>query len=122
VVALSSIALPGTNGFVGEFLILSGSYEVLPKVTGLATLGVILSAVYMLWMVERVFFGPVKNSRLNGLKDMGMKEALVMAPLIIMIVWMGVKPNFFLKKIELASQTLIERVQSKGSLEALSQR
>jgi len=112
VVALSSIALPGTNGFVGEFLILSGSFGPLPWATVLSTLGVILSAVYILWLVERVFFGPVKNAKLTGLKDMNLREVFCMVPLLILIVWMGVKPNFFLKKIDIATESLIERVEN----------
>jgi NADH-quinone oxidoreductase subunit M len=111
IVTLSSIALPGTNGFVGEFLILSGSFRTLPWPTLLATLGVILSAVYMLWMVERVFFGPITKLSLQGLKDMTWREALVMIPLIAMIFWMGIQPNFFLEKINLASNALIERIE-----------
>jgi NADH-quinone oxidoreductase subunit M len=111
IVTLSSIALPGTNGFVGEFLILSGSFRTLPWPTILATLGVILSAVYMLWMVERVFFGPVTKPGLKTLTDMNWRETLVMIPLVVMIFWMGVKPNFFLQKIDLATGTLMERLE-----------
>lgn len=111
IVTLSSIALPGTNGFVGEFLILSGSFRTLPWPTILATLGVILSAVYMLWMVERVFFGPVTKAGLKNITDMNWRETLVMIPLVVMIFWMGMKPNFFLQKIDLATVTLMERLQ-----------
>lgn len=114
IVALSSIALPGTNGFVGEFLILSGSFRSFPIPTMIATSGVILSAVYMLWMVERVFFGPLKQETLGSLKDMKWREVLTMVPLVILILWMGLKPNFFLKKIDLATNTLVERIE-RGS-------
>lgn len=122
IVTLSSIALPGTNGFVGEFLILSGSFSSLPWPTFLATLGVILSAVYMLWMVERVFFGPVRNSALMGLKDLNFREALVMIPLVVMIFWMGLKPNFFLDKIQTATVTLVERLDNSQGAVALSRK
>jgi len=115
IVTFSSIALPGTNGFVGEFLILSGSFSALPRAAVLSTLSVIFAAVYMLWMVERVFFGPVKNHHLEGVKDLGKRELLCLVPLLILIVWMGVKPNFFLDKIEPATQALLQRVESGGA-------
>ncbi|MCP5468767.1 MAG: NADH-quinone oxidoreductase subunit M [Deltaproteobacteria bacterium] len=111
ILTFASIALPGTNSFVGEFLILSGSLKELPYQTILATLGVIFGAVYMLWMVERVFFGPLKKDSLKGLKDMNWREVLCVLPIILLVVWMGVKPNFFLSKIEIATQTLTETVQ-----------
>jgi NADH-quinone oxidoreductase subunit M len=117
VVTLSSIALPGTNGFVGEFLILSGSFKSMLWPSLCATAGVILSAVYMLWMVERVFFGPVKNPKLSGLKDLGWREVLCMTPLLVLIIWMGVKPNYFLNKIELATQSLVQRIDTAQGIQ-----
>jgi len=111
IVTFSSIALPGTNGFIGEFLILSGSFHPLPQATFFSALAVIFSAVYMLWMVERVFFGPVTNSRLEGVKDLRWREIACLVPFLVLIVWMGVKPNAFLKKIEPSSQALIDRVE-----------
>ena len=117
IVTFSSIALPGTNGFVGEFLILSGSFSVLPRATMISTLAVILAAVYMLWMVERVFFGPVKHKALEGLKDLGGRELLCLLPLLVLIVWMGVSPNFFLKKIEPATQALLQRVETATKIQ-----
>ncbi len=112
IVTLSSIALPGTNGFVGEFLILSGSFIAFPKFGFLATIGVVLGAVYMLWMVERVFFGPVKGVVKESLSDLNLREVLCLVPLLVLIIWMGVKPNFFLSKIDLATRPLLERVDS----------
>lgn len=121
VVTFSSIALPGTNGFVGEFLILSGSFAPLPGATGLATLGVILSAVYMLWMVERVFFGKKTGDAPSGLVDLKWREWVTMIPLLVLIFWMGIKPNFFLEKIDLATAPLIERIQEAGSKITITQ-
>ncbi|KAB2842541.1 NADH-quinone oxidoreductase subunit M [bacterium] len=117
IVTFSSIALPGTNGFVGEFLILSGSFSVLPRAAMISTLSVIFAAVYMLWMVERVFFGPVKNKHMEGLKDLGKREVLCLLPLLILIVWMGVKPNYFLQKIEPATEALLQRVESAAKIQ-----
>lgn len=116
IVSFSSIALPGTNGFVGEFLILSGSFRAFSIPTIIAALGVILGAVYMLWMIERVFFGPVRNAALEGLKDLKLREVLCLLPLLVLIVWMGVKPNYFLSKIEPATQSLLQRVESASTL------
>lgn len=112
IVSFSSIALPGTNGFVGEFLILSGAFRVLPNATFLATLGVIFGAVYMLWLIQRVYFGPVKNKSYEGLPDLKAREWLCMIPILVLIVWMGVKPNYFLSRIEPATGALLDRVQS----------
>lgn len=99
IVTMSSIAVPMTNGFVGEFLILLGSFEASPVFAGFAVLGVVLGATYMLWMVKRVFFGKegeiVIQYKEKGL-DLNMREAIVMAPLILLIFWMGLLPNHFL--------------------------
>ena len=112
IVTFSSIALPGTNGFIGEFLILSGSYASLPWLTIVASTGVVLSAVYMLWMVERVFFGEMRNPKLATLTDLKWKEIFVMAPLVVLIFWMGVQPKFFLDKVDVASQSLILQMKT----------
>jgi NADH-quinone oxidoreductase subunit M len=89
---LSSIALPLTNGFVGEFTILQGSYisqNSGPLLTFVAALGMVLSAVYMLWLFQRVFTGPVKHAENRHLRDMNWREKIVLAPLVIMIFWFG---------------------------------
>jgi NADH-quinone oxidoreductase subunit M len=117
IVTLSSIGLPGTNGFVGEFLILSGSFAAFPKYGFLATLGVVLGAVYMLWMVERVFFGAEKGVVKDSLTDLKWREAFCLVPLLVLIVWMGVKPNFFLSKIDLATMPLLSRIESSQKIE-----
>ncbi|MCC6272402.1 MAG: Fe-S-binding domain-containing protein, partial [Deltaproteobacteria bacterium] len=83
----------------------------------ISTLSVIFAAVYMLWMVERVFFGPVKNKHMEGLKDLGKREVLCLLPLLILIVWMGVKPNYFLQKIEPATEALLQRVESAAKIQ-----
>lgn len=117
---LSSIALPGTNGFIGEFLILLGAWKSNPGLTILATSGVIFGAVYMLWMLQRVMFGPIKNESNKGLKDLSPREILVLAPLMIAIFWMGFAPNVFFEKMETSVARLVERTakpQSVASVE-----
>lgn len=104
IVTMSSIAVPGTNGFVGEFYILMGGFLKNKALGAIAVLGVILGAAYMLWMVKKVFFGPegeyVKGSKEGSyneaLKDISLRESIVLAPLIILIFWMGIFPNHFL--------------------------
>ncbi|MEP0860440.1 MAG: NADH-quinone oxidoreductase subunit M [Ignavibacterium sp.] len=112
--SLSSIGLPGLNGFVGEFLILLGSFKsgVLNSwwFTVFAASGVIFAAVYLLWMYQRVVFGEVKNPSLNGLKDMNAREIFVMIPIFIFIVWIGIYPSTFLKVSEKTSAKIIHQV------------
>jgi NADH-quinone oxidoreductase subunit M len=100
IVTMSSIGLPLLNGFVGEFLILLGAFLVHPGVAALATSGVVLAAVYMLWMYRRVMFGPVEVAENRSLIDLGLREKLVMVALIVPIVWIGVYPDTFLRRIE----------------------
>jgi len=100
VVTLSSIGLPGTNGFVGEFLILSGTWlgrlAHAPWFSAIGATGVILGAVYMLLLVERVFFGPMTSEKNAGLLDLSLREWAVMAPLLVLIGVMGLVPQPFL--------------------------
>ncbi len=116
VVTLSSIGLPGTNGFVGEFLILSGTW--LSRLGGaavfatLAALGVILGAVYMLLLVEKVFFGAIRNDHNRHLADLSVREGFVLAPVIALIVVMGVLPQPFLAPAKPAVDRLVQRFRA----------
>lgn len=100
IIAFSSIGLPLLNGFVGEFLILIGTFnsEHSRYFAALATTGVILSAVYMLWMVQRVVFGEITTEKNRNLPDLNLREKFVLVPLVILIIFMGVYPNFFLNR------------------------
>jgi NADH-quinone oxidoreductase subunit M len=92
---LSSVALPLTNGFVGEFTILQGSYLRYGfQYTWIAAFGMVLSAVYMLWLFQRVFTGPVTHSENRGIPDLTVREQVVLAPLVVLVFWFGcyVKP------------------------------
>ncbi|HEX9986212.1 MAG TPA: NADH-quinone oxidoreductase subunit M [Thermoanaerobaculia bacterium] len=108
---LSSVGLPGLNGFVGEFLILSGTFKAAPWAGVLAATGVILAAIYLLWLVQKVFFGPITNEENREIKDIAWNELAALAPLVILMVWIGVHPNTFLKKMEPSVRQLVERVQ-----------
>ncbi|HKB87506.1 MAG TPA: NADH-quinone oxidoreductase subunit M [Ignavibacteriaceae bacterium] len=112
--SLSSIGLPGLNGFVGEFLILLGSFKspVLGSwwYTIFAASGVIFAAVYLLWMYQRVAFGKVTNPGMNSLTDMNKREMLVLIPIFIFIVWIGIYPSTFLNVSEKSTAKVIEQV------------
>jgi NADH-quinone oxidoreductase subunit M len=109
IVTLSSVALPGTNGFIGEFLILLGTWKANPGLAAISALGVIFGAVYMLWMVQRVFFGPIKNPENNKLKDLNFRELAILAPLVVAIFFMGVYPNFFFSKMSPSIDRFLSR-------------
>jgi len=116
VVLLSSIGLPGTNGFVGEFLVLLGAFRTAPLWSILAATGVVLGALYMLWMFQRVMFGPVTREENQGLRDLSLRERLVFAPLILLIFWMGVMPQPFLDRAQPALDQTLRLVEARAHL------
>ena len=113
VVCLSSLGLPGLNGFIGEFLILLGAFRMNPYVAGISATGVILAAVYLLWMYQRVMFGPVTNEKNRGLRDLTAREFWTLAPVIALIIWIGVYPNPFLRKLDMSVGELMERMSAR---------
>src|SRR5262245_4688462 len=121
VVTLSSIGLPGTNGFVGEVLILLGAFRAHPWAGGLGTLGVVLGAVYMLTMYKDVFFGPLTNAVNRQLKDLSLREVIAVVPIIVLIFWIGLFPKFFLDRIEPTTQVLLSRLEKVGATHWLAQ-
>jgi NADH-quinone oxidoreductase subunit M len=114
IVTLSSIGLPGLNGFVGEFLILLGAFRWDPRMAAFAATGVILSATYMLWMFQRVNYGPVTNQKNAGLHDLVPREWAVLVPVVAIAVLMGVLPNLFLTPIGPSVEQLLSRVHRSG--------
>ncbi|BDV44746.1 NADH:ubiquinone oxidoreductase subunit M [Geotalea uraniireducens] len=114
IVTLSSIGLPGTNGFVGEFLVLLGSFESsLRWYAVIGTSGVILAAVYMLWMFQRVMFGELTNPKNQTLTDLNAREIVIMLPLLVLIFVMGVYPTPFIDKMSPSLEKLIVHCKSK---------
>jgi NADH-quinone oxidoreductase subunit M len=93
---MASVGLPGTSGFVGEFLSLAGIYQVSSWVTAVAATGVILGAAYMLYLYRRVAFGEQKNADAAAMPDLDLREWLMMAPIAAAVLWMGVYPESFL--------------------------
>jgi NADH-quinone oxidoreductase subunit M len=112
VVALSSIGLPGLNGFVGEFLVLLGSFGPYPWATGIATTGVIFAAAYLLWALQRMIFNRLDKPENEQLTDLTRRELAVMLPLIVGIVWLGLFPGPVLRRMEPATQRFVEAVQA----------
>jgi NADH-quinone oxidoreductase subunit M len=114
IITFSSIGLPGTNGFVGEFLTLIGAFESeLRWYAIIAASGVIFSAVYMLWMFQRVMFGELNNPANQKLKDLDAREITLMVPLLVFVFWIGVYPNTFFVKMEPALQQMIQQVKGR---------
>jgi NADH-quinone oxidoreductase subunit M len=114
IMTFSSLGLPGTNGFVGEFLTILGAFESELRWYAIAaTTGVIFSAVYMLWMYQRVMFGELKNPKNAELKDLSAREITLMVPLLVFVFWIGVYPNTFFDKMNPALENLIRQVKGQ---------
>jgi NADH-quinone oxidoreductase subunit M len=119
VVTLSSVGLPGLNGFVGEFLVLLGAFQKGFLLAALATTGIIFAAVYLLWMYQRVAFGEVTRAENTRLRDLSPREWAVLVPVLIFIVWIGVAPSVFTGKTEATISALLAQVESKASVAML---
>jgi NADH-quinone oxidoreductase subunit M len=113
-ITLASIAMPGMNGFIGEFLILLGAFRQFPWLTAVGATGVILSAVYMLWMFQRVNYGEVTNPKNRTLPDLSAREWAMMIPTVAMCIFMGVAPAIFLRPMEPAVQKVVLLIQGVG--------
>jgi NADH-quinone oxidoreductase subunit M len=122
VVALSSIGLPGLNGFIGEFLVLLGSFRVHPVSAGIATTGVIFAAAYLLWALQRIIYNRLDKPENEGLTDLTPRELAVMAPLLAGIVWLGLFPGPVLRRIEPVALKYIEAVRGPLGLLQVSLR
>jgi NADH-quinone oxidoreductase subunit M len=124
IVMLSSVGLPGLNGFVGEFLILIGTYtSVIPYAkyyAVIAATGVIFAACYMLWMFQRVMFGPIKNEKNKNLPDLNTREIVYLTMILVFIVWIGVYPKTFLDRSQVTIDHTISLIE-KGHQQTLAQ-
>jgi NADH-quinone oxidoreductase subunit M len=113
-VSLSSIGLPGLNGFVGEFLVLLGAFKTEPWLVLIATTGVIFAAAYMLWAIQRILFNPLDKPENAKLSDLNWREIGILVPLLVVIVWLGVYPAPVLRRTEGAASRLVSTV-SRGA-------
>jgi NADH-quinone oxidoreductase subunit M len=111
IVSLSSIGLPGTNGFVGEFLVLVGSFRTYPVATAIATTGVIVAAAYLLWALQRVIYNRLDKAENEKLPDLTRRELVVLVPILAGILWIGVYPKPILDRMEPAARHLIDIVK-----------
>ena len=107
IVMFSSVGLPGLNGFVGEFLILVGAFQVNVWCAALAATGVVLSAIYLLWMYQRAMNGPITNDANKNLPDLSRREIALMVALVVFIVWIGVYPRTFLDPMQASVVNLL---------------
>ncbi|MBX7251597.1 MAG: NADH-quinone oxidoreductase subunit M [Candidatus Promineofilum sp.] len=118
IVVLSSMGLPGLNGFVGEFTILLGSMgaeSLAPRpwiFTAFATTGVILAAVYLLWMFQRVFMGPAETKEVKGLRDMNRGELVIMLSFLLFIFWIGIAPSLYFHLMDSSVSALVSHLSS----------
>jgi NADH-quinone oxidoreductase subunit M len=113
VVAMSSVGLPGLNGFVGEFLILSGAFLAHPWAGAAGAFGVVLAAAYLLWALRRVFFGPIEEPENRALIDLDWRERLVLVAVLVPIVWIGVYPNPLLRRLDASVGDLLHQMEQK---------
>jgi NADH-quinone oxidoreductase subunit M len=107
---MSSIGLPMLNGFVGELLILVGTFLASPLAGVLGAFGVVLAAAYMLWMYRRVFFGALEKAENRSLIDLGWRERAILLALLVPIFWIGIYPKPFLRRLDAATVEVLARV------------
>ncbi|PYV11462.1 MAG: NADH-quinone oxidoreductase subunit M, partial [Acidobacteria bacterium] len=114
IMTLSSIGMPGLNGFIGEFFILQGTFAApgLWVFAAVAVIGIVLGAAYMLWLYQRVMFGKLENPLNQGLPDLNLRELLTFAPLVVLAFWIGIYPTFFTKYLDQPVNAIVERVRT----------
>jgi NADH-quinone oxidoreductase subunit M len=114
-VSLSSIGVPGTNGFVGEFLVLIGAFRTFPVLAVIASTAVIFAAAYLLWAIQRILFNPLDKAENTHVADLNRRELLLMAPLVAAIIWLGVYPAPVLRRMEGTAQRFVELVEARSA-------
>ncbi|MBL8862086.1 MAG: NADH-quinone oxidoreductase subunit M [Planctomycetes bacterium] len=117
---LSSVGLPGLNGFVGEYLILLGTWQASPWMAAIAVTGVIFGAVYLLMATRKLLFGPLVHSENKALTDLNGREVVLMLPIVVLCVWMGVQPNAFLDRADGSLRDVQARVERARHLRTAS--
>jgi NADH-quinone oxidoreductase subunit M len=113
-VSLSSIGVPGTNGFVGEFLVLLGSYRTHPYLAVVSVTAVIFAAAYLLWAIQRILFNPLDKPENEHIPDLNLRELLLMTPLVAGIIWLGLYPEPVLRRTERAAERFVTQVDSRA--------
>jgi NADH-quinone oxidoreductase subunit M len=113
IMTLSSIGMPGLNGFIGEYFILLGTFAApgLWPYAAIAVLGIVLGAAYMLWLFQRVMFGKIENPANQALRDLNLREFATFVPLIILAFWIGIYPSFFTRYLDQPVHAIVEKVR-----------
>ncbi len=118
---LASVGLPGTSGFVGEFLVMVGAFTVDSWIAAFAALGIILGAAYMLYLYRRVVLGALTKDSLKRITDLSPREIAVFAPLVVLVLWMGIYPSTFLDMMHVSVDNLVNRLElARAGLEAVN--
>ena len=112
VFTMANVGLPGTSGFVGEFLTLLGAFRANTWVAAIATTGVVLSACYALWLYARVVFGKLEKPELKGIPDLTLREAALLLPLVVLTIWYGVQPGAILDVFAPSTEALLKSAQA----------
>jgi len=107
--------VPGTNGFVGEFLVLVGSFRTHPVLALISATAVIFAAAYLLWAIQRILFNPLDKPENEHIPDLNRRELLLMAPLMAGIIWLGVYPAPVLRRMEVSAETFVRTVQTRAA-------
>jgi NADH-quinone oxidoreductase subunit M len=115
IVTFSSIGVPGTNGFVGEFLVLLGAYRMHPVLSVISATVIIFAAAYLLWAIQRILFNPLDKAENQHIPDLNRRELALMMPLIACIIWLGVYPTPVLRRMEVAATQFVQLVESRAS-------
>jgi NADH-quinone oxidoreductase subunit M len=111
IIAFASLGMPTLNGFIGEFLVLAGTFQENPNYAYFAVWGVVLAAAYLLWLYQRVMLGEIKDDQIAALPDLNLRETATLVPLVIMAIVMGIYPKPFLEMIEQPVDAIVARVR-----------
>jgi NADH-quinone oxidoreductase subunit M len=112
IVTLASIGLPGTNGFISEFLVLVGSFKTYPYLTTISAIGVILAAAYLLWAIQRIIYNPLDKPDNEHLTDLNWREIGLLMPVLAAILWLGLYPKPMLARMEAATTAFVKSVEA----------
>ncbi|MFT7486977.1 MAG: NADH-quinone oxidoreductase subunit M, partial [Candidatus Paceibacteria bacterium] len=115
---LSSVGLPGLNGFVGEYLILLGTFQASPLWAAVGVSGVILGAIYLLMCTRKLLFGPVTVAANRALDDLNLREIGLMLPLVLLCIWIGVRPGVFMDKTAGSLDAIVHRIEATRSADS----
>jgi len=117
VFTLGALGLPGTSGFIGEFLSLLAAYQTNRLLAVLASIGVVLGAVYMLWLYRRVMLGVLEKEELKSILDLNRREVAIFTPLVVLVLWMGIYPEYFLGFMHVSANNLVENFEIAHGLQ-----